>query len=107
MRSTLSGGASLAGSPGLSLAALMALDLRKVVEQEAELVDSIEQAAAGEAIDRERCGRYAARGQLLGLEIDGDLERRVGRERADQRLVDGGRHHHRDQAVLERVAAED
>src|SRR5262245_50719673 len=72
-------------------------------EEELQLVDAFHQAVARERLDRKRRPAAVGQGDGGALEIDGDLGAGIGQ----QLRVRLGFDHDREQAVLERVAAED
>ena len=83
---------------------LEALDVGALAEQEAQLVDAVQQAVARERLERKAHRHAVGQQQRAGLDVDGHLGARV----LEQPLAGrGSSHDDGQQAVLERVAAED
>src|SRR3546814_10288672 len=82
---------------------LVAGDVGMLLQQVAELVGTLEQAGLGEGIQRERVAAAVGQAHAACGHIDVQLEAGMRNQLVDDGLVE----HDRQQAVLERVAAED
>src|SRR6185437_6746249 len=90
--------------PSCSLLLLFVMsDCIRVLLQEAELVDAFQQAMARERFQLEADAAAVGQGDVLSLHVDAQLDARV----RQQPLVLGGGNHDREQAVFQRVVAED
>ena len=68
---------------------------------DADVVEALEEALAGGVVEREvDLDADAGTATRAALDVDGDLERRVGLDGPQQLLADLGRHPHRHEAVL-------
>src|SRR3546814_237413 len=82
---------------------LVAGDVGMLLQQVAELVGTLEQAGLGEGIQREQVAAAVGQGHAACGHVDVQFEAGLRNQLIDDGLVE----HDRQQAVLERVAAED
>jgi hypothetical protein len=87
-------------------ARLVRVDVVGVGERQPDVVEPVEQPPAGEVVQLE-ADRRPAEAKLPGLQVDGQLGRRVLLGARPQLLDDVLGHDDREQPGLERVAAED